>query len=121
MASNIEQFASSFNFGTLSKAQDLKKRIFFTLAALVVYRIGTYIPVPGIDPLILNDIFKQNAGGILSMFDMFAGGALGSLLGPVGTVAGAWAGEKLGKWVGGWFDKDKSKNAAEAKLLQQQN
>ena len=76
MASNIEQFASSFNFGTLSKAQDLKKRIFFTLAALVVYRIGTYIPVPGIDPLILNDIFKQNAGGILSMFDMFAGGAL---------------------------------------------
>ncbi len=76
MASNIEQFASSFNFGTLSKAQDLKKRIYFTLAALVVYRIGTYIPVPGIDPHILGDIFQQNAGGILSMFDMFAGGAL---------------------------------------------
>lgn len=76
MASNIEQFASNFNFGTLSKATELKKRIWFTLAALVVYRIGTYIPVPGIDPMILDDIFQQNAGGILSMFDMFAGGAL---------------------------------------------
>lgn len=76
MASNIEQFASNFNFGTLGKATELKKRIWFTLAALVVYRIGTYIPVPGIDPVILDDIFQQNAGGILSMFDMFAGGAL---------------------------------------------
>ena len=76
MASNIEQFASNFNFGALGKATELKKRIWFTLAALVVYRIGTYIPVPGIDPVILDDIFQQNAGGILSMFDMFAGGAL---------------------------------------------
>lgn len=76
MSSNIEQFASNFNFGTLAKATELKKRIWFTLAVLVVYRIGTYIPVPGIDPVILDDIFEQNAGGILSMFDMFAGGAL---------------------------------------------
>ncbi len=76
MTSNVEQFASNFNFGTLSKAGDLKKRIWFTLAVLVVYRLGTYIPVPGIDPTILDDIFQQNAGGILAMFDMFAGGAL---------------------------------------------
>ncbi len=76
MSSNIEQFASNFNFGTLGKATELKKRIWFTLAALIVYRVGTYIPVPGIDPMILDDIFKQNAGGILAMFDMFAGGAL---------------------------------------------
>lgn len=76
MASTAEQFASNFNFGTLAKAEELKKRIWFTLLALLVYRFGTYIPIPGIDPAILNDIFKQNAGGILSMFDMFSGGAL---------------------------------------------
>ena len=79
MASSAEQFASSFNFGALSKAADLKKRIWFTLAALVVYRLGTYIPIPGIDPAILKEIFDQNAGGILGMFDMFAGGALGRM------------------------------------------
>ena len=79
MASSAEQFASSFNFGALSKATELKKRIWFTLAALVVYRLGTYIPIPGIDPEVLQEIFQQNAGGILGMFDMFAGGALGRM------------------------------------------
>ncbi len=79
MASSAEQFASSFNFGALGKATELKKRIWFTLAALVVYRLGTYIPIPGIDPRILQEIFEQNAGGILGMFDMFAGGALGRM------------------------------------------
>ena len=79
MASSAEQFASSFNFGALNKATELKKRIWFTLAALVVYRLGTYIPIPGIDPGILREIFEQNAGGILGMFDMFAGGALGRM------------------------------------------
>jgi len=79
MASSAEQFASSFNFGALSKATELKKRIWFTLAALVVYRLGTYIPIPGIDPQVLQEIFEQNAGGILGMFDMFAGGALGRM------------------------------------------
>ncbi|MBT5267028.1 MAG: preprotein translocase subunit SecY [Rhodospirillaceae bacterium] len=76
MASGAEQFASSFNFGALSKATELKKRIWFTLGALIIYRLGTYIPMPGIDPTVLKDIFSQNAGGILGMFDMFAGGAL---------------------------------------------
>jgi preprotein translocase subunit SecY len=79
MASSAEQFASSFNFGALSKASELKKRIWFTLAALVVYRLGTYIPIPGIDPRVLQEIFQQNSGGILGMFDMFAGGALGRM------------------------------------------
>ena len=79
MASSAEQFASSFNFGALNKATELKKRIWFTLAALVVYRLGTYIPIPGIDPRVLQTIFEQNAGGLLGMFDMFAGGALGRM------------------------------------------
>ena len=67
------------NFGAFSKATELKKRLWFTLGALIVYRLGTYIPLPGIDPIILQDIFKQQAGGILGMFNMFAGGALGRM------------------------------------------
>ena len=76
MASAAEQLASSFNLGVLAKATDLKKRIWFTLAALVVYRLGTWIPVPGIDPHALAEVFGRSGGGILGMFDMFAGGAL---------------------------------------------
>ena len=76
MASAAEQLAASVNFGALSKAKELKKKILFTLAALIVYRLGTYIPLPGIDSQAVNDIFQQQAGGILGMFDMFSGGAL---------------------------------------------
>ncbi|MCP5367367.1 MAG: preprotein translocase subunit SecY [Hyphomicrobiales bacterium] len=76
MASAAEQFAANINFSAFNKATELKKRIWFTLGALIVYRLGTYIPLPGIDPAVLQDIFHQQAGGILGMFDMFAGGAL---------------------------------------------
>jgi len=76
MASAAEQLASNLNFGVLAKATDLRKRIWFTLGALIVYRLGTYIPLPGIDPHVLDAIFSQQQGGILGMFDMFAGGAL---------------------------------------------
>ena len=76
MASAAEQFASNLNFGAFAKATELKKRLWFTLCALIIYRLGTYIPLPGIDPAVLKDIFTQNQGGVLGMFDMFAGGAL---------------------------------------------
>jgi len=76
MASTAEQLASSINFGAFSKATELKNRIWFTLGVLIVYRLGTYIPTPGIDPAVLKEVFSQQAGGILGMFDMFAGGAL---------------------------------------------
>lgn len=79
MASAAETLASNINFGAFSKATELKKRIWFTLGALIVYRLGTYIPIPGIDPTIMSDIFQQNQGGILGMFDVFAGGALGRM------------------------------------------
>ena len=65
------------NFGAFAKATELKKRIWFTLAALDRLSAGHYIPMPGIDPAVLQDIFQQQAGGMLGMFDMFAGGALG--------------------------------------------
>ncbi len=79
MVSAAEQLASNFNFGAIGKAKDLKNRLLFTLGALIIYRLGTYIPLPGIDPVILKDIFNQQAGGILGMFNMFAGGALGRM------------------------------------------
>ena len=79
MASAAEQLAANINFGALSKATELKKRLWFTLGALIVYRLGTYIPAPGIDPEILEQIFQQQSGGLLGMFNMFAGGALGRM------------------------------------------
>jgi preprotein translocase subunit SecY len=63
-------------FATLGKLGDLKRRLWFLLGALIVYRIGAHIPVPGIDPAELARLFKQNQGGILDMFNMFSGGAL---------------------------------------------
>lgn len=79
MASAAEQLAANINFGAFAKATELKKRILFTLAALVIYRIGTYLPLPGIDTQIMDDIFNQNQGGILGMLDVFAGGAFGRM------------------------------------------
>ncbi|HZL60170.1 MAG TPA: preprotein translocase subunit SecY [Stellaceae bacterium] len=79
MASAAEQLAASINFSAFAKATDLKSRIWFTLGALVIYRLGTYIPLPGIDPQVLAEVFQRNAGGILGMVDMFSGGALGRM------------------------------------------
>jgi preprotein translocase subunit SecY len=79
MASAAEQLAANINFSAFAKAPELKKRLWFTLGALVIYRLGTYIPIPGVDPQILQEIFSQQAGGILGIFDMFAGGALGRM------------------------------------------
>jgi preprotein translocase subunit SecY len=80
MASAAERLASNVNFGAFGKATELKQRIWFTLAALVVYRLGTYIPIPGVDSAVLSQVFDQAGGaGVLGMFDMFAGGALGRM------------------------------------------
>ncbi len=76
MASAVEQLAKNANWGALAKATELKQRLMFVLGALLVYRLGTYIPVPGIDPFVWNEIFSQKGGGILDMFNMFSGGAL---------------------------------------------
>lgn len=79
MASAAEQLASQFSFGNLSKATELKKRIWFALGALVIYRLGTYIPIPGIDPTILKELIGQQEGSLLGMFNMFVGGAFGRM------------------------------------------
>ncbi|WP_144299900.1 preprotein translocase subunit SecY [Elioraea rosea] len=79
MASAAEQLAANLNFGVFAKATELKKRLWFTLGALIVYRIGTYIPVPGIDAGVMAELVRSHGGGILGMFDMFTGGALGRM------------------------------------------
>ncbi|MEJ5080033.1 MULTISPECIES: preprotein translocase subunit SecY [unclassified Ochrobactrum] len=79
MASAAEQLVSNLNFSAFSKAEELKKRIWFTLGALLVYRFGTYIPLPGINPDALAQAFQQHSQGVLGLFNMFAGGAVGRM------------------------------------------
>ena len=76
MASAAEQLAANINFSAFSKAEDLKKRIWFTLGALVIYRLGTYIPLPGIDPAAFEATFTGHKQGVLELFNMFSGGAV---------------------------------------------
>lgn len=76
MASAAEQLAANINFGALAKAEELKKRIWFTLGALIVFRLGTYIPLPGINPEALRQSFQNASGGVLGLFNMFSGGAV---------------------------------------------
>ena len=76
MASAAEQLARNLNFGTFAKAKALQQRILFTLGALLVYRFGTYIPVPGIDPDAYAQTFQNASQGVVGMFNVFAGGAV---------------------------------------------
>jgi preprotein translocase subunit SecY len=79
MASAAEQLAANLNFSAFAKAEELKKRIWFTLGALLIYRLGTYIPIPGIDPSALRELIEQQQSGILGLFNMFSGGAVGRM------------------------------------------
>ena len=79
MASAAEQLAANLNFAAIGKSEELKKRIWFTLGALIVYRIGSYIPIPGIDAVELGRFAAQNSSGILGWVNNLAGGALGRL------------------------------------------
>ena len=76
MASAAEQLAANINFSAIGKSEELKKRIWFTLGALIVYRLGTYIPLPGIDPAAFEQNFTRGGQGVLELFNMFAGGAV---------------------------------------------
>jgi preprotein translocase subunit SecY len=79
MVSAAEQLVANLNFSAFGKAEELKKRLWFTLGALLVYRLGTYIPLPGINPEALADLVRQNQSGILGVFNMFSGGAVGRM------------------------------------------
>ncbi|MEI9993925.1 MAG: preprotein translocase subunit SecY [Rhizomicrobium sp.] len=76
MASAAEQLAANFNFGSFGKATELRQRLLFTLGALIVARLGTYIPMPGIDPAGMKHLMDTQAGGFLDVFNVLAGGAV---------------------------------------------
>ena len=76
MTSAAEQFASNINFASFAKAEELKKRLLFTLGALIVYRLGTFVPIPGIDPETFARGFQSQQGGLLGTLNIFAGGAV---------------------------------------------
>ncbi|MDU8912213.1 preprotein translocase subunit SecY [Aestuariicoccus sp. MJ-SS9] len=79
MVSAAEQMAANTSWAALGKATDLRNRILFTLGLLIVYRLGTFIPVPGIDGLALREFVEQAGQGIAGMVSMFTGGALGRM------------------------------------------
>jgi preprotein translocase subunit SecY len=79
MASAAEQMASNISWGAFGKAKELQSRIFFALGLLIVYRIGTYIPVPGIDAIALERFVEQNQSGVGGILNMFSGGAIGRM------------------------------------------
>ncbi|RYH09595.1 preprotein translocase subunit SecY [Tropicimonas sp. IMCC6043] len=79
MASAAEQMAANMSWGALGKATELRQRIFFTIGLLIVYRLGTYIPVPGIDGQALRDFMEQASAGLGGILTMFTGGALGRM------------------------------------------
>lgn len=76
MASTAEKLAANMDLSVIARATELKQRLWFVIGALIVARIGTFIPIPGIDPQILHEIFEQQSGGVLGMFNVFSGGAL---------------------------------------------
>ncbi|MEX5730130.1 preprotein translocase subunit SecY [Rhodovulum iodosum] len=79
MASAAEQMAANMSWGAFGKATELRQRIFFTLGLLIVYRLGTYIPVPGIDGVALKEFMEGAASGLGGILSMFTGGALGRM------------------------------------------
>jgi preprotein translocase subunit SecY len=76
MASAAEQLASSISLASFAKATELKKRLWFTLGALILFRLLSFVPVPGIDPVAMQALYQTQSGGILDVFNTFSGGAL---------------------------------------------
>ena len=79
MATTAEKLASNINWGAFGKASELKSRLLFTLGILLIFRLGTFLPIPGINPTALQQFFEQQSSGILGVFDTFSGGALGRM------------------------------------------
>jgi preprotein translocase subunit SecY len=94
MASTAEQVASTMSLASFAKATDLKKRLWFTLGALIVFRLLSFVPLPGIDPTRLASLFDRTQGGVLDFFNMFSGGSLQRMsliaLGVMPYITASW-------------------------------
>jgi preprotein translocase subunit SecY len=122
MASAAEQMAANLSWKTLGKATDLRQRIFFTIGLLMVYRLGTYIPVPGIDGDALRDVMAQVSQGVGGMLNMFTGGALSRMgifaLGIMPYISASIIVQLLGTMYGPWQQLRKEGEQGRKKLNQ---
>ncbi|MGY6549197.1 MAG: preprotein translocase subunit SecY [Roseinatronobacter sp.] len=122
MASAADQLAANTSWGALAKATDLRRRIFFALGLLIVYRIGTYIPVPGIDGLALREFMDEAASGIGGMLNMFTGGAISRMgifaLGIMPYISAAIIVQLLGALYEPWKQLKKEGEMGRRKLNQ---
>ncbi len=122
MASAAEQMAANMSWGAFGKATELRQRILFTLGILIVYRIGTYIPVPGIDGAALRDFMEQAASGIGGILSMFTGGALSRMgvfaLGIMPYISASIIVQLMGAMYEPWKQLKKEGEAGRKKLNQ---
>ncbi|AWD21658.1 preprotein translocase subunit SecY [Pseudogemmobacter blasticus] len=122
MASAAEQMAANLSWGTLGKATDLRSRIFFTIGLLIVYRLGTYIPVPGIDGDALREFMQKAGQGIGGMLNMFTGGAISRMgifaLGIMPYISASIIVQLLGTMYGPWQQLKKEGEQGRKKLNQ---
>ncbi|MFN3642946.1 MAG: preprotein translocase subunit SecY [Gemmobacter sp.] len=122
MASAAEQMAANISWGALGKATELRQRIFFTIGLLIVYRIGTYIPVPGIDGIALREFMTEAAAGIGGMLNMFTGGAISRMgifaLGIMPYISASIIVQLMGAMYGPWQQLKKEGEAGRKKLNQ---
>ena len=122
MASAAEQMAANLSWGTLGKATDLRQRIFFTIGLLMVYRLGTYIPVPGIDGEALRQFMEKAGQGIGGMLNLFTGGAIKRMgifaLGIMPYISASIIVQLLGTMYGPWMQLRKEGEQGRKKLNQ---
>jgi preprotein translocase subunit SecY len=122
MASAAEQMAANLSWGALGKATDLRQRIFFTIGLLIVYRLGTYIPVPGIDGRELREFMAQAGQGLGGMLNLFTGGAISRMgifaLGIMPYISASIIVQLLGTMYGPWQQLRKEGEQGRKKLNQ---
>ncbi len=122
MASAAEQMAANLSWGALGKATDLRSRIFFTIGLLIVYRLGTYIPVPGIDGLALKNFMAEAGQGLGGMLNLFTGGAISRMgifaLGIMPYISASIIVQLLGTMYAPWMQLRKEGEQGRKKLNQ---
>ncbi len=122
MASRADNLASSLSFANFSQATELRQRIWFTVGALIVFRFLSFIPLPGVNPLILETLYDQTRGGILDLFNTFSGGSLERMsliaLGVMPYITASIVVQLAGSLYGPWMALKKEGEAGRKKLNQ---
>ncbi|QMW23193.1 preprotein translocase subunit SecY [Sandaracinobacteroides saxicola] len=122
MATAADNLASNLSFANFSKATELKKRLWFTLGALVVFRLCSFVPIPGIDPVALDQLFSRTQGGVMDFFNMFSGGALQRMsivaLGIMPYITASIVVQLMGSIYGPWMALKKEGESGRKKLNQ---